>query len=164
MIKFLVLGLPRSRTAWLSVFLSHDGNYCHHEGINGCRSLSEYYAKVDGYGDSTTAGMLCYGLDVPTLIIERDPSYAIKYCEEVFRYSGDVPMRDLRFRLNRVKGLRVHFDTINDRLEEIWAYLIGTPYNDERGKALSLMNIQVEDPHCMVVHPEILREIVDKGI
>ena len=52
---FLVLGLPRSRTAWLANFLTHDGLFCYHEAINGCSSMKEYKEKVEGKGDSNTA-------------------------------------------------------------------------------------------------------------
>ena len=43
--NFFVLGLPRSRTAWLANFLTYDGYFCFHEGIDGCRSIDDYKKK-----------------------------------------------------------------------------------------------------------------------
>ena len=53
--NFLILGLPRSRTAWLANFLTYDGLFCYHEAINGCLNMDEYAEKVKGKGDSNTA-------------------------------------------------------------------------------------------------------------
>ena len=55
MSTFLILGLPRSRTAWLANFLTYDGLFCYHEAINGCKNIKEYKQKVKGKGDSNTA-------------------------------------------------------------------------------------------------------------
>lgn len=44
---FVVLGLPRSRTAWLAAFLSHGGWTCHHEPSVGFRDLSDLTALLD---------------------------------------------------------------------------------------------------------------------
>jgi hypothetical protein len=38
---FLVLGLPRSRTAWLSQFLTYGDHICGHEELRHCRSLDD---------------------------------------------------------------------------------------------------------------------------
>ena len=48
---FLVTGLPRSRTAWLSVFMSGAGSICYHEPIGGIREVSDIEAiyKSDYY-------------------------------------------------------------------------------------------------------------------
>jgi hypothetical protein len=41
---FIVYGLPRSRTAWLSTFLSYDGWTCHHEMAIHMRSVDDVRA------------------------------------------------------------------------------------------------------------------------
>ena len=49
----IIVGLPRSRTAWLSVFMSQSSTMFHHEAINGCGSIEEYRNKTLRSGDST---------------------------------------------------------------------------------------------------------------
>ena len=44
-----------------------------------------------------------------------------------------------------IKGLRIPLHAINDSLEDIWSYLIGTPYDKERGDLLKKMNIQTKN-------------------
>ena len=40
--KFLILSLPRSRSKWLSCFLSPPGRDCGHDLIVGCGSLADF--------------------------------------------------------------------------------------------------------------------------
>ena len=158
--SFFVVGLPRSRTAWFSVFLSHDGRYCHHEGLNGCKSVQEYRDKIGGDGDSSTGLMLFDSLNAPTVIIERDLAPVRDYCKRVFGSGGDE-LDFLKARLDGLEGLRVPFGQIDDRLGEIWEYLIGTPYDDKRGKKLASLNIQVADPHGFVADQSLLEELMN---
>lgn len=41
---FVVFSLPRSRSAWLSRFLSHGGYHCGHEEVRHCRTLDDVAA------------------------------------------------------------------------------------------------------------------------
>ena len=43
---FLILALPRSRTAWLSAFLSHGDVRCHHELLRNCEDASRYVTRL----------------------------------------------------------------------------------------------------------------------
>ena len=53
--SFFILGLPRSRTAWLANFMTYDGYCCYHEGTNGCYTIEQYKAKLGGrIGDANT--------------------------------------------------------------------------------------------------------------
>jgi hypothetical protein len=51
----------------------------------------------------------------------------------------------LKEQMRFIKGLRIPLDSINDSLEDIWSYLIGTPYDKERGNLLKNMNIQTNN-------------------
>ncbi len=149
--NFFVAGLPRSRTAWLANFLSYDGHFCFHEGINGCHSMNEYKEKLNGNGDSCTGLML---LDIerhfpnaPKVIIESDPQTSIDFMKDVYGMDDPQYIYDLQDKLNKLSGLRIHFDEINENLEVIWNHLIGTPYHFKRGEMLVKLDIQVRDPH-----------------
>jgi len=43
---FFIIGLPRSRTAWLANFLTNGDALCHHELMRACNSLDELRAKM----------------------------------------------------------------------------------------------------------------------
>lgn len=44
---FLIVGLPRSRTAWLSNWLTYGKSFCFHEPLLGCDSLAAFQQKFD---------------------------------------------------------------------------------------------------------------------
>jgi len=144
-LSFFVFGLPRSRTAWLSVFLSQSGIYCHHEGINGCKSMDEYKEKIAGCGDSTTAISFIDGHeDSPVVIIEKtDEEFkrCVDWCSD---FTGKDMMASMvleRDRLYSVKGLRVMQSDIDNRLEEVFTHLTGCEFKSWYAN-LSLLNIQ----------------------
>jgi len=148
--EFFILGLPRSRTAWLANFLTYDGFFCHHEALDGCLTEYEYVEKVRGSGDASTATMLvdleAYFPHAPKLIIERDVERSIEYGIEVFGIDMSEYLYQLKERLDSVKGLRIHFDDIDEHLGVIWEYLTGTPCDMDRANMLKNMNVQVNDP------------------
>ncbi len=86
---FFILGMPRSRTAWLSVALTYGDSVCLHEGVAGCGSFGEYAAKLRAVpsaivGDSDPA--LVYWVpqlraEFPNarfLVVWRDPAEALR--------------------------------------------------------------------------------------
>lgn len=114
--KFIITGLPRSRTAWFSAFMTASGYPCLHEGLNGCNTLDEYREKVRNVSDSNT-GYAYVGqviTDRPTLIVHR--------------YKHDTP-KDITNNLRSLNGLHVLFDEIDERIEEIFIYLTGDQIN-----------------------------------
>ena len=44
--NFFITGLPRSRTAWFSAFMTASGFPCGHELINNCETIEEYKEKI----------------------------------------------------------------------------------------------------------------------
>lgn len=77
--KFLVLSLPRSRSKWLSVFLSPEGTKgCGHDLIVGCRSVADFAsALASRTGSCETGGMVGWKLvrqlmpEVRLLVVRR---------------------------------------------------------------------------------------------
>lgn len=145
--NFFVIGLPRSRTAWLANFLTHQGNFCYHEGMNGCPTIQDYKNKLGkAKGDSSTGLML---LDMnkefpkaPKVIIDSDVEASIEFAKEVYNVDNPEYFYGLQEKLNEIEGLHIKFEDINDRLEDIWKHLIGTGYDADRAELLKEMNIQ----------------------
>lgn len=148
--NFFVIGLPRSRTAWLANFLTHE-KFCYHDGFNGCSSIQEYQKKLGtDKGDSSTGLML---IDIkelypeaPVLIIESEPKNAIDYTYKTYGYYDPTYIYTLQEKMDQIEGMRIHVKDIDSNLPKIWDHLIGTPFNNKRAELLKTLNVQVNDP------------------
>lgn len=144
----LVVGLPRSQTAWLSVFLSQSGVKFYHEAINGCYTLDEYKEKIKGCGDCTTAIDIVEKLKPEkVVIIEKDDEElkrCIEWCNSEYNIDSKSMVESLNRRLSNISGLRVKQSEIGNKLKEIWEYLVDSEW-DESCKDLLKFNIQVKD-------------------
>lgn len=45
--KFMILANPRSRTKWLSTYLSHSGFVCGHDTMLECHTVDDFLARLD---------------------------------------------------------------------------------------------------------------------
>jgi hypothetical protein len=160
--SFIITGLPRSRTAWLSNFLTSGNIFCFHEASNGCYSWQDLGNKIDkalehydivGNADSALAVSpnLCEIAEhVPTIIIERsieDVSNSLKDLYETDDPIIDSMLYEMQKNLDAVEcGLRIHYEDIDNRLEDIWNFCTNnSPYDANRAEHLIKMNIQTED-------------------
>ena len=93
----LILGMPRSRTAWMSIALSSPKYNFQHEAFatHKCVDIEEYITKV--YSDSTTMGrMLFENIDgfrellgtSTVMVIYNDPEVVMKSWDSVLEKSG----------------------------------------------------------------------------
>ncbi len=79
MSEFFVTGLPRSRTAWASMFLA-----CHHEALGQCSDVDQLPAVLKGRGDCDSLLLLFWPRvvemfpDAPWAILRRSKEDAIK--------------------------------------------------------------------------------------
>ena len=144
-----IIGLPRSRTAWLSVFMSQSKTYFHHEGLNGCKTVNEYKEKVKGCGDSST-GLMSLGVDMigdsKVVVIVKskaEVNQCIEWCDKTYRLDSKDFILELNDRLLTLDALKIKQSEINDRLKDIWSHLIDAPWHDKY-KNLVDFNIQVQ--------------------
>jgi len=148
--SFFVLGLPRSRTAWLANFLTYDGLFCYHEGTGGCHSIDEYKDKIAGKGDSNT-GLALFDFephfkDSKIVVIDSTIDRSVKFAADVFNVDVKDSMKALKNRLDNIEGLHIDIKDINNRLSDIWEFIANSPMDYERANSLINMNIQVCDP------------------
>jgi hypothetical protein len=118
---FYITGLPRSRTAWFAAFMTASGFPCYHEAVIGCKSLKEYQEKVANHSDSTTGlGILDKADDRPTLAITGRVERATEFagCDKSW-------MEELEQTQVSMAGMAVHFDEVDDRIEDIFKFLTG---------------------------------------
>ena len=124
--RFAITGLPRSRTAWFSAYFTSCGFLCAHEGMNGCASIAEYQNKMKAFEGNSDSGIPLYPFEGKMVIIERDKEEVKK---SLSRFFDDVHSVDLlQERLDKLDGLRVNFEDINERLQEIHEYCVGNTY------------------------------------
>ncbi len=148
--SFLIIGLPRHRTAWLANFFTCDGLFCYHEGMDGCKSVDDYRAKLGHNGDSTTGALLLPDVNQffperKIIIIEpTKDSYqrCVDFCHQNFGVSDQV--KEAYEKLMGIDGMKVKFDEIDSRLGEMWKHVTDKPFSADRANLLSSMQIQTK--------------------
>lgn len=152
---FFVVGLPRSRTAWLANLLTYENSHCFHDGLRFCNSFADVKPLFESAGtpivgncDSSLIMFLPKMLeiypDAKVLVINRRwsevscslnkmglPAFsALSDMFEKFKAGGDSPV--------------IPYEDLSsvDTCEMIWDYLIGTPFNKKRFELLKDLNVQ----------------------
>lgn len=152
---YQILGWPRSRTAWLSNFLTYDKSFCVHEGMANrstktIRTVREYRGlmkqlekKFPYAGDSNTYALLHQKYVIPgarVVIIERDRN-EVESTVWSMGYHVNIP-EIVEYPYN--EQIIIPYHEINDNLKEIWDFCVpGSPYSKLRKLLLKDMNIQV---------------------
>lgn len=160
MIDFLVMGLPRSSTTWMSNWLTTDTTLCLHDPF--ATALPEDWPR-----DSRRFGISCTGaylfpkwlatLDCPVAVIERDSSI----CDESLSRMGWGDTSGLLYDFAVAPGKRFKWNGIwqEETARELWEYLLpNTPFDLIR--YMLLRDIQVQ-PHMgkWDWRPEIFHEM-----
>lgn len=145
----LILGLPRSRTAWLSAFMSQSSTHFYHEAINGCFSLDEYENKIKGFGDSTTGIIPIINniKEKKILVIKKtdeEIERCIQWCNSTYQVDSSRYINDCNNVLNGIDAMVINQNDIDQSLKKIWTYLVDDPWLDVYGN-IKKMNIQVSD-------------------
>ena len=147
MIKFMVIGFPRSATTWAANWLTTDKTLCIHDPLY--RSLPENWdAELGGPG----RGVSCTGIwrwpewvnrhPAKKLILHRDFHEVQDSLEQL-----GLPTLDPRHEsdLDLLSGRHVNYQDLFDpkAAQRIWDYLMwGIPWNPDRHRELVQMDIQ----------------------
>jgi hypothetical protein len=142
---FFIHSLPRSGSAWLSVFLTGPDSFCYHEPfakpdwrermqrrpetiVGAVDTLAHRLGKVNGFREyalvrdiaeiKRSADRLCYGID------------AMGALDQFTQATSGMPV--------------IYYDRLHDigYLADLWQEFIGTPFDKERAELLAQMNIQ----------------------
>jgi len=164
---FMVMGLPRSRTQWLSNFLTNGREcFCYHELLGDVSSLDEYrnkfelpYAKV---GTAETASMLIEKeFTCPKVVIHRDLNVVN---ESLLHTIGSYEFRPIlekcQRKLDKVDGIHINFDEIDDNLELIWQTCIGTPMDKLRAENLQRMKIETNSLYPSLGGAQLISQLI----
>lgn len=129
--------------------MTYGDSFCYHEGINGCHTVEDYQAKIQGVGDSTCAILHRHESLFPDsriVIIESDVGKSIEYARTAFNIDMSDKLKSTQKRLSGMDGLKIRYTDINSRLKEIWGYLTNTEYDEGRADMLIGLNIQPQYP------------------
>lgn len=151
--NFFVVGLPRSRTAFMANFLTYDGHYCYHEAINGCNTMDEYKEKLGNFiGDSSTALMIMdiekHYPDAPIIKIVGNLDQSIKSSKKIYEEVDEEWIEFLDYQLKQMTSgncLNIHIDELDACLPHIWKYLFGYEVDQERLDMLLNMRVEMLD-------------------
>jgi hypothetical protein len=156
---FFVTGLPRSKTAWMSMYLSRGRHLCHHEltaqyGINKCLAFRHNPEICEGNSDS---GLLVYYKECierfpysPWINIIRDYDDVIKSA-----IKWGIPEPNIRFAIKQQRELRemmhgsrhyleIPFDFNDLDLEEVCEH-VGLEYRQSHTDRMNQYNIQMSE-------------------
>lgn len=158
----MILALPRSRTAWLANFLTTEKTFCYHDPLANMWSYRDVSSlKMDRITGVADTGLALFDLsifDCKKLIIERSLNDVYASLD---KFLPEVDLSNLNEKLYRIEGLRIGFDEINERLEEIWDYCTGLPFDALRADQLKNMNVQVMNLPIDINKIESLRAEID---
>lgn len=175
---FLVLGLPRSRTAWLSRFLTYGDHICGHEELRHCRSIDDVksWLSQSHMGSAETAAspfwrlLLRLAPDVRVVVVRRPVAEVV---ESLAAFGFDRPvmepmMRRLDAKLRQIvkrvpNVLEVTFDGLNDEAtcKAVFEHCLPYAFNKAHWARLSRENVQC-DMRALVRYAAAFRPQLDK--
>ena len=158
---FIVFALPRSRSFWLSIFLSYKGHYCGHDELRHCRSLDDIrsWLAMPGVGACETAAapfwrlleQICPTARIVTLrrpvqeILDSLQRAGVAFDPRVMTILLEQHMRKLDQIERRIGG--VWATTFADLAEEmgcagVFEHCLDQPHDHAWWARLSALNLQ----------------------
>ncbi len=158
--KFVVLALPRSRTAWLARFLSYGGRRCGHDLAVDCSSVAEFRSKLatDYDGTVETGAIVAWrairaNLSGARLIALKRPVEEVLESFARAGYASDVLTAEMHQRaamLNQFAAQpgveTVHFRDLSDAgaCNRLFERCLDVPWNFHWWESLATRNIQID--------------------
>lgn len=154
---FIIYALPRSRTAWLSYFLTYKDWHCSHDIVADLHSIAdlEAFFKRPNVGTCETgmvdgwklAEKLC---PQARRVVVRRPLKDVKASLAKFGINADADIEKRSALLTQVtacsKVLTVTFDDLNteEGCKKVFEHCLQLPFDREHWLALKDRNIQVD--------------------
>lgn len=157
---FFILSLPRSRTAWLSVFLTYENSYCFHEGLVECESVSALPRLFAATGKPVVGNSDCGNIlfldelretfpDAKFVIVERPLAEVVdelhhmglnNFDPETIEYAA----HELTLARRTLDALLIDYRDLDENVcRHIWQHCIGTPFDESRWRMLDGLDIQI---------------------
>lgn len=176
--SFLIVALPRSRTAWLSRFLTYGDHICGHEELRHMRSVDDVKAwlSMPNMGSAETTAAPWWRLmqrmapDVRVVVVRRPVAEVV---ESLAAFGFDkAVMEPLMMRLDaklaqvakRVpNALEVTFDALNDEetCKAVFEHCLPYTFDRNHWQRLASENVQC-DMRALVRYAAAFRPQLDK--
>lgn len=166
MISFMVIGAPRSGTAWASNWLTTERTLCLHDIL-----FSHDLDELDSLPHDRLLGLADSGLALQTDWVNKHPARKVilhrdqKEIEDSLRRAGLPPTKHINWPalLHQVDGIHVPWDVLFTHPQVIHSYLFGreVAFDAARHALLAKLNVQADfekvDPD-----PVACRKMVDR--
>lgn len=138
MYKFFILGLPRSRTTWLSAFLQGPEVFCVHDFFSTSVDTSIFYEVPHTYAGSVDTNPVVATeykkyLECPLIIIRRDPAECLESLCKLFGEGKRDYLGKCITKMNKAlkeaevyADMIIEFNDIDEHLEDIWELCLPT--------------------------------------
>jgi hypothetical protein len=156
---FIIFALPRSRTKWLSEWLSYDGRKVGHDILVDCATPDEFLEKLSGLsGTVETSAMLAWRLirarlpNVKIVTVRRPVDEVRRSFERlgVMPQRGELEERDAMLDELECDRIVSRYDTyeLDDVgvLDSLSAFVLGAPIDRQWTAEFIRRNIQIDMP------------------
>jgi hypothetical protein len=145
-LDFVIVGLPRSGTAWATNWLTHGDVKVFHDPLNHM-----HYTDIDDLaGGAPVTGVACTGLYHFHSWLNDHPCRKVVLHRPVHEVKESLARIGLQSRLlrpeslHKVKGMHLKWTDLWERPQLVWKYLFDGPFDVYRHKRMSYFNIQVQ--------------------
>lgn len=156
-IPFIVMALPRSRTAWMSKFLSYPPRSCAHDLVLECSSIQEYLEALGRFdGTIETGAMLGWRvlrkrMPLARIAVVRREKKEVLASLAKFGINWAEPEMnvrdDLLASIAQAPGvLSLRYEELNTRegCKALFEHCLEIPFDSEWWEAAQNLNIQID--------------------
>lgn len=158
--SFIVHALPRSRTYWLSRFLTYGGWYCGHEEARHVRALDDVasWFKLPNTGTVETGAAPFWRMLPPlrTVTIRRPVDEVVASLQRLGVAVDPRAIRRMDAKLDQIEArvpgvLRVTFEELRTEAacRAIFEHCLPYPHDSRWWRSIALVNMQCHLPHIM---------------
>ena len=161
--KFFITGLPRSRTAWFSTFLTGNNCFCYHEVLRISSGFDDAIQKLlnrkEMYVGNSDSSMPIWMDKIdhilhcsPIVIIERDINEVTNILTNLFgeyNYTKllDLTLEGLEIIKKRYNYISVDYNKLDKEsyIEMIWDFCIpNIPFDKDKFETLKSINVSID--------------------
>lgn len=156
-LPFIVFSLPRSRSTWLSMFLSYDGREIGHDIGPDCASVADFFARL-GDGTCETGAAFAWPVirrlrpDIRFVVVRRDPFEVNESLERFGIRNQLIEMQRRSDHLEDIAGLPGTLTVSYEDLAKpnvcgaLFEHCLDEPFDHGWWNRLDPLNIQVDMP------------------
>ena len=163
MIAFMILAAPRSGTTWAANWLTTDRTLCLHDPL-----FTHHYSELDSIETTKTLGISCTGAAFFRGWVNRHPARKVVLHRNRYEVNAslaaigmpEVPQSYFDC-LAKIEGRHTDWRDLFGKPREIYEFLTGLPFDEERHALLRDIEMQPEFGR-LKVGPEVTRKLVSE--